>query len=75
MGAAAAHNLAAQGARIVVAARRADRLKALVADIIRSGGNAVAVATDVTKLDDMQRLVDTTVQSYGASTCSSIMLA
>lgn len=65
MGAAAARHLAAQGARVVLAARRADRLKTLVSDIIASGGKAAAVATDVTKLADMQRLIDTAIQSFG----------
>ncbi|CCV16522.1 SDR family oxidoreductase [Mesorhizobium sp. STM 4661] len=65
MGAAAARHLAAEGASIVVAARRVDRIQTLVADITKSGGNAVAVATDVTQLDDMQRLVDTAVQTFG----------
>lgn len=65
MGAAAARHLAAEGASIVVAARRVDRIETLVADITKSGGNAVAVATDVTQLDDMQRLVDTAVQTFG----------
>jgi NADP-dependent 3-hydroxy acid dehydrogenase YdfG len=65
MGAAAARHLAAKGANIVVAARRAERIETLVAEITKSGGNAVAVATDVTQLDDMQRLVDTAVQTFG----------
>lgn len=65
IGAAAARHLAAEGASIVVAARRVDRIETLVADITKSGGNAVAVATDVTQLSDMQRLVDTAVQTFG----------
>jgi NAD(P)-dependent dehydrogenase (short-subunit alcohol dehydrogenase family) len=40
--------LAAQGARVVVAARRLDRLESLVAEIGGSGGQALAVACDVT---------------------------
>ena len=39
--------LAAAGATVVVAARRTERLAALVADIERAGGKAVAVAMDV----------------------------
>jgi len=40
--------LAANGATVVVAARRADRLEALVAEIELAGGRALAVACDVT---------------------------
>ncbi len=65
MGEAAAQHLAAKGASVVLGARRADRLEALVAEIAGTGGKATAVATDVTKRDDVQRLVDTAVQTYG----------
>jgi NAD(P)-dependent dehydrogenase (short-subunit alcohol dehydrogenase family) len=43
-----ARTLAAAGATVVVAARRTDRLEALVADIASAGGKAHAVALDVT---------------------------
>ena len=65
MGEAAARHLASKGASVVLGARRADRLKALVADIVDAGGKATAVATDVTKRADVQKLVDTAVETYG----------
>jgi len=65
MGEASALDLAAKGAKVVLGARRADRLNAIVRDIIEAGGQATAVATDVTKLEDAQRLVDTANQTYG----------
>ena len=40
--------LAANGAKIVLAARRVDRLEALAAEIAAGGGEAMAVAMDVT---------------------------
>ncbi|RLA54048.1 MAG: hypothetical protein DRQ65_05620, partial [Gammaproteobacteria bacterium] len=43
-----AHILAAAGARVVVGARRQDRLQNLVFDISSAGGEALAVALDVT---------------------------
>jgi NADP-dependent 3-hydroxy acid dehydrogenase YdfG len=52
IGAATARLLAAQGFRVVCAARRADRVEALATEI---GG--VAVACDVTRDDDVARLV------------------
>jgi len=48
LGARFARVLAANGARVVLAARRVDRLKALEAEIIAAGGQAFAVAMDVT---------------------------
>ena len=65
MGAAAGHHLAEKGAHVVLAARRTDRIDALAAEITRAGGKAIAVATDVTRREDLQRLVDTASDTYG----------
>ena len=65
MGEAAARHLAAKGARVVLGARRADRIEALAAEITIAGGQATAVATDVTKREDVQALVDTAIATYG----------
>ncbi|MBB4303486.1 NADP-dependent 3-hydroxy acid dehydrogenase YdfG [Rhodobium orientis] len=65
MGEATARDLAAKGAKVALGARRADRLEALVKDIKDAGGEAVAVATDVTKLDEVQKLVDTAKEAFG----------
>jgi NAD(P)-dependent dehydrogenase (short-subunit alcohol dehydrogenase family) len=48
LGRALARALAAAGARVVVGARRRHRLDALVAEIVRTGGDALAVDCDVT---------------------------
>lgn len=48
LGARFAKILAASGANVVLAARRADRLGQLRADIEKSGGQAIAVTMDVT---------------------------
>jgi NAD(P)-dependent dehydrogenase (short-subunit alcohol dehydrogenase family) len=53
--------LAAVGARVVVAARRADRLDALVAEL----PDALAVPIDLTAPDAGERLVDAAVDHYG----------
>ena len=58
LGEASARLLARQGARVVLGARRVDRLQALVEDITRQGGEALALATDVTDRTQVQRLVD-----------------
>lgn len=48
-----ARTLAAAGAEVYVGARRADRLAALVAEITAAGGQAQAVAMDVTQRDSV----------------------
>ena len=53
--------LHAAGATVVVAARRADRLEALAADLPGS----LAVATDVASPEERERLVATTVERLG----------
>ena len=65
LGEAAARHLSAAGARVVVGARRVDRLKALVAELTGRGGQALTLATDVTDRDQVKRLVDAAVQTYG----------
>ena len=65
MGAAAARHLAAQGATVVLGARRVERLQALAGEITAAGGKALAVETDVTDRGQMQRLVDAAVVTYG----------
>jgi NADP-dependent 3-hydroxy acid dehydrogenase YdfG len=65
MGAAAATYLGARGASVVLGARRADRIEALAAEIAKTGGKATAVATDVTKREDVRKLVETAVDTYG----------
>jgi NADP-dependent 3-hydroxy acid dehydrogenase YdfG len=65
MGAAAARHLACEGANVVVAARRVEKLDALVTEITQAGGKAVAVAVDVTRREDVQKLVDTAVKKFG----------
>jgi NADP-dependent 3-hydroxy acid dehydrogenase YdfG len=65
MGAAAARHLASEGANVVVAARRVEKLEALVAEITQAGGQAMAVAVDVTRREDVQTLVDAAVKKFG----------
>lgn len=65
IGRATALRLARDGATVVVSARRLDRLTALVHDIEALGGRGLAVAADVTRADDMDRLVRTTVEEFG----------
>src|SRR5438270_3047428 len=65
LGEAAARFLSAQGAIVVLGARRMDRIQSLADELAHSGGKALAVATDVTHFDQIKRLVDAAVQTYG----------
>jgi short-subunit dehydrogenase len=65
IGRATAVRLARDGASVVVCARRRDRLTALVEEIETAGGRALAVVADVTREDDMERLVQETLTRFG----------
>ncbi|WP_372346283.1 SDR family oxidoreductase [Streptomyces sp. KL116D] len=65
IGEAIALSLAERGARLVLGARRADRLEALAARIEKAGGEAVPLRTDVTRPDDMKALVGLAVERFG----------
>ena len=57
--------LAEAGANVVLAARRADRLDALAAEIAGNGGAALAVTCDVTDEAQVAAAVAAAVQTYG----------
>jgi NADP-dependent 3-hydroxy acid dehydrogenase YdfG len=65
LGEATARHLSALGAPVALGARRLERLTALAQELNDAGGKALAVATDVAKPDDVQRLVDTAVKTFG----------
>lgn len=65
IGAAAAHVFAAEGAAVVLMARRADKLEHHARLIRGSGGEALCVAGDVTDSGDVQRVVDRARDTYG----------
>ena len=57
IGEATALLLAERGAKVVLGARRSDRLEALAARIVNMGGEAAYVRTDVRRRDDLSDLV------------------
>jgi len=65
IGAATASLFAAEGYRVALAARRADRLHALAETIQATGGEALVVPTDVSRLDQIQHMVETTLAHFG----------
>ncbi|MBD0695736.1 SDR family oxidoreductase [Streptomyces sp. CBMA123] len=67
IGAASAEKLAALGARVVVLARRADRLAELVERIEKNGGRAVAIAADVTDVEALKAVAERVEQEFGGA--------
>ncbi len=65
MGEATARHLADRGAIVVLGARRVDRLNALVDELTKNGGKALAVPTDVADATQVRRLVDAAVERFG----------
>ena len=65
IGRAIAERAARRGARVVVSARSADKLDALVGELKTRGGDALAVPADVTGDEDRKRLVETIVAHWG----------
>ena len=65
LGEATARLLSHEGAQVVLGARRTDRLQALLQELTGNGGKALAVTTDVTHCDQVTKLVDTAVQTFG----------
>jgi len=65
LGEATARDLSAQGATVVLGARRADRIQSLADELTRRGGKALAVPTDVIHSEQVKKLVDRAVQAHG----------
>jgi NADP-dependent 3-hydroxy acid dehydrogenase YdfG len=65
IGAATARALAAQGASVALAARRADRLQQLSSDITTGGGRTLVLETDVSDSAQAESAVERTVRELG----------
>ena len=65
IGEATALALAAEGARVTLAARRTDRLAALAQRVAEAGGEALTLETDVTDFAQVQRMVQQTADKWG----------
>ena len=70
LGRAAATAMAAEGGRMVLAARREDKGLAVVRSIKQAGGEAVFVPCDVTKTADVQLVVDRAIEQFGRLDCA-----
>ena len=65
IGEAAARLLAARGAKVLLGARRTERLAAIVKEIAEAGGQARFRALDVTSRQDVEAFVAEAVSAYG----------
>lgn len=65
IGLAIAQRLAAEGALVVIAARRAEAAQQAADGIIAQGGTATALAADVRSSSDIDALVEAVVRQYG----------
>lgn len=65
LGEATARHLARLGARVVLGARRADRLEKIAAEIVAEGGQAIFRTADVTSRDEVRALVQAAVTHFG----------
>jgi NADP-dependent 3-hydroxy acid dehydrogenase YdfG len=65
LGESTAKFLARLGAKVVLGARRKDRIDAVVKDITAKGGSALGFKTDVTKRGDVEALVGGAIDRHG----------
>jgi NAD(P)-dependent dehydrogenase (short-subunit alcohol dehydrogenase family) len=66
IGLATARLAARQDARVVLSARNEEDLRAVTEEINANGGRAIAVAADVSKEQDMDRLGEAALRTFGA---------
>ena len=62
--------MAAQGGRVVLAARRDDEGRGVARAITEAGGEAVFVRADVTRTEDVQLVVARAVEQFGRLDCA-----
>jgi NADP-dependent 3-hydroxy acid dehydrogenase YdfG len=65
IGEATARELASKGAKVILAARREDRLKQLQAEIQTSGGQVIYKVTDVSSRQQMEELAAYALKEFG----------
>ena len=70
IGKAAALELASEGAKIVIAGRRADKGEEVVNLIKEDSGDAIYVQTDVSEKASVINLVNSTINHYGRLDCA-----
>ena len=65
VGEATAKLFAKEGAKVVISARRVEKLEGVAEEIRKAGGEVLSVATDISKLDDVKNLISKAKEAYG----------
>ena len=65
VGAATAKLFAAEGATVIITARREAALAEIADEIKQAGGTVLAISTDISKPEDPERLMQTVVDQFG----------
>lgn len=65
IGRAIAERMAEAGAKVVVSSRKLDKCQEVADGINASGGEAIAVACNVSHIDQLENLVDQTMKAFG----------
>lgn len=65
VGAATAKLFAAEGAKVVITARRKEALEKVAEEITAAGGEVLAISTDISKPEDPERLMQAVMDKYG----------
>ncbi len=65
VGAATAAKFAAEGAKVVISARREAQLEAVAAQIRAAGGVVLPIASDIAKTEDADKIAETTLEKFG----------
>jgi len=65
LGLASAVGMAEHGAKVVICGRKADACEAAAGQIRSAGGEAIAVPCNIGRKEELQHLVETTVQKWG----------
>ena len=64
-GADAARLFAKEGCRVILSARRMNRLQEVAEEIVQAGGDATIIQLDVTEASQIEEVVQTVVDNYG----------
>ena len=65
VGAATAQKFAAEGAKVVITARREAQLEEVAAKIREAGGEVLPIVSDISKVEDAERVVALTLEKFG----------
>ncbi|XP_040060741.2 uncharacterized protein LOC120835675 [Gasterosteus aculeatus] len=66
IGRAFAHALGEAGAKVAVVDRDQDKAEAVAKELLLKGSNAVAITADISRSEDVQRMIDSIVSRWGS---------